>query len=235
MTEWKRKRFWKEATAAETDNGTEVHLDGRALHTPGKVRLVLPTLALAQAIAAEWDAQEEEIDPRTMPMTRTANSAAETVTQNHAAVADMIADYGANDLLCYRAGDPRELTERQAASWDSLLDWARREFDAPLVLGQGVVPVDQPSSSLQNLRQAVHDLTPWQLAAFHDLVTLSGSLVIGLAASRDVATTADLWRASRIDEHWQAEQWGQDEEAAEIEKLKETAFFDAARFYRIAS
>ncbi len=230
MTEWKAKRFWTEAQVAEVEGGWEVRLDGRPVRTPGKQPLVLPTLALAEAIAAEWDAQEGVIDPLSMPCTRTANSAIEKVAPQKAEVAALLAAYGESDLLCYRAEGPAALIERQAAAWDPLLDWARTVLGAPLVPTAGIVHVAQPADSLSRLAARVAALGPFELAAFHDLVALSGSLVIALAVLDGHAPPEALWDVSRIDEMWQEEQWGTDEEAAEAAARRRGDFLQAKTF-----
>lgn len=231
MSGWAPKRFWKQAEPVAADNGYTVSLDGRGLKTPAKTVFWVPTLSLAEAVAAEWQAQDTKIKPETMPFTRTANSALDKVTPQFAAVADMLAAYGGSDLLCYRAEAPQELVARQQTAWDPLLDWADAEFGAALVATQGIMPIEQPAASQTPLTQAVHALSPFQLAAFHDLVAISGSLVLGLAIARgkiDVDAGFDL---SRIDEHWQAELWGVDDEAAESEAYKRDGIRHAARFF----
>lgn len=231
MNAWKPKRFWQAATPEACEGGYTVRLDGRPVKTPAKVPLVLPTQALAAAIAAEWDAQEKEVRPETMPATRTANSAIDKVSRHFAEVAEMIAEYGGSDLLCYRAEGPAALVERQAAAWDPLLHWTAERFGAPLRPTSGVMPVAQPEPSLAALSAAVRAQSPFELAALHDLVAITGSLVLGLAIAERRLAPVEGFALSRIDEHWQIEQWGADEQAAEIEAIKRLALLDAAQFY----
>ncbi|MFT6458767.1 ATP12 family chaperone protein [Pseudophaeobacter arcticus] len=233
MSDWKQKRFWKEVSAVEVDGGFAVLLDGRGVKTPAKVSLTLPSLEMASAIAAEWDAQVEGIKPETMPYTRSANAAIDKVANQQAEVADMLADYGDSDLLCYRADSPQELVMRQAEHWDPALDWAKETLGACLETRQGLRHARQDPEALAVLRDAVHDLNNFQLAAFHDLVSMSGSLVLGFAAARNWRTADDIWQISRLDETWQEEQWGVDEEAQETAELKRTAFLHAKSFYDI--
>jgi chaperone required for assembly of F1-ATPase len=233
MSGWVPKRFWKQAETVESENGFSVLLDGRGLKTPLKTTFWVPTLALAEEVAKEWQAQGEKVDPETMPYTRTANSAIDKVMPQFTAVADMLAAYGGSDLLCYRAEAPQELVARQQQAWDPLLAWAEAEFGAVLTLTQGIMPVDQPEASLRKLSQAVHGLTPFQLAAFHDLVAITGSLVLGLAIARAQVTPDKGFDLSRIDETWQTEMWGADEEAAESEALKRESVGRAARFFAL--
>lgn len=233
VSEWKAKRFWKETALTETDAGFGVALDGRPVRTPAKAALILPTRAMAEAVQAEWDAVEDQIDPRTMPFTRTANAAIDKVAVQKTEVADMIADYGGTDLLCYRADEPQELRARQDAAWDPLLDWAAETHGARLRVTSGVMHLAQPEEALAPLRKTVRECSPFQLAALHDLVALSGSLVIGLAVGPGQEAPEALWDVSRVDETWQEEQWGKDEEAQIQAALKRTAFLHAARVWRL--
>lgn len=230
MSEWRPKRFWTEAAAVAAEGGHGVALDGRPVRTPARAPLVVPARALAEAIAAEWAAQGQHLAPDTMPLTRTANSAIDRLGEaaRPAVVADL-AGYGASDLLCYRAEAPAELAARQAADWDPLLDWIAGQ-GAPLAVTRGVIPVSQPEESLAWLRARVAGLDPFRLAAFHDLVALSGSLVIALAVLDGRVAAEEGWRLSRLDEDWQIEQWGEDEEEARLTASRRAGFLDAARF-----
>lgn len=234
MTGWKAKRFWQAARAVEAAGGYSVELDGRPIRTPAKAALVVPTAAMARAVAAEWDAQQGEVRPATMPVTRAANAAIDKVRAQFAEVAAMIAAYGDSDLLCYRAEAPAALVARQAAAWDPLLGWAAERFGARLITVAGVVHVPQDPAALARLAAPVHALDAFGLTALHDLVALSGSLVIGLAALEDAAEIGALWRASRVDETWQQEQWGIDDEARARSAVKESDFLAAKRFHDLA-
>lgn len=233
MTGWSARRFWTEATVTPVGQGFTVHLDARPVRTPLKAPLILPTEGLAQAVAAEWQAQTATVNPATMPFTRTANSAIDTVTPQFDAVVDMLAAYGGTDLLCYRATGPEALIARQVAAWDPMLDWAAQALGAPLRTTRGVMHIDQPADSLAALDAAVRALSPFELAAFHDLVAISGSLVLGLAVARQRLTPQEAWALSRVDENWQIELWGADEDAAEIAALKQAAFLKADRFFAL--
>lgn len=234
MSEWKPKRFWKAAHVVAMDAGFAVHLDSRPVRTPAKALLDLPTEALAQAIAAEWQALAKAIDPAAMPITRAANAAIDKVTAQHSEVAEMLAAYGDTDLTCYRAAQPKELADRQAGAWDPLLDWAADRYDARLIPVEGVIHQPQSATALARLAAPLRAMTPFELTAMHDLVSLSGSLIIGLAASADAVPVQDLWARSRIDEDWQAEQWGADDEAAAQTAQKRRAFLEAARFLALS-
>ncbi len=235
MSEWAPKRFWKSADIQITDHGFGVVLDGRPVRTPAKAVLHVPSRSIAERIVQEFDAQNERIDPRTMPFTRTANAAVDKVAVQHADVADMLADYGGSDLLCYRAEAPDELVARQNDMWDPLLDWAARQLNARLEPRVGVMHAPQDTAAVAELRNGVHALTEFELAAFHDLVAISGSLVIGFAAKAQFKPIEELWAASRVDETWQQEQWGEDEEATEMAEHKKAAFLHASEFMRLLS
>jgi chaperone required for assembly of F1-ATPase len=232
---WKAKRFWKEVSVAETDGGFAVHLDVRRVMTPGKLPLTLPTRPMAEAIAEEWAAQQDEIQPLTMPVTRAANSAIERVTPQRPEVAAMLAAYAETDLTCHRADTPQTLAERQAAAWDPLLDWAADRFGARLFATAGILPVDQPPASLAALSDHVDSFDAFHLTAFHDLVTISGSLVIGLAVAHDHLDPETAWSMSRIDEEWQIEQWGRDDEAEAAAAIKRQDFLRAKTFWMLTT
>ena len=233
MTDWVAKRFWTETTVEVQDKGFEVLLDGRPVKTPLKAPLTLPTREMAEAIAGEWQAQGEKIDPETMPTTRSANAAIDKTTPQRFEVAEMLAAYGDSDLLCYRADSPDSLVARQAETWDPLLDWAEATYGARLEPRTGVMHVPQNADALSRLSQEVHGLDPFRLTGFHDLVALSGSLIIGLAAASGEHDLETLWQASRLDESWQEEQWGPDEEATALAEVKRQAFYHAQRFARM--
>jgi chaperone required for assembly of F1-ATPase len=231
----KPKRFWTNATVTQDAAGWHVLLDTRPVRTPAKAALDLPTEAMAEAIAAEWAAQGEEVDPLSMPVTRSANSAIDRVMTQHGEVAEMLASYAETDLLCYRADSPARLCDQQASGWDPLLDWAEERFGARLVPTTGILPSQQPPPALKRLSDAVHGLDAFRLTALHDLVGLSGSLVLGLAVAHGRLDPSDGWTLSRIDEDWQIEQWGEDEEAAEVAARKLGEFLHAKRFWTLST
>ncbi|MDE0588481.1 ATPase [Halocynthiibacter sp. C4] len=234
MSEWAAKRFWQNADIETCEGGYRVLLDSRKLRTPFKAELVVPSKPMAEAIAAEWQAQEEKVDPSTMPVTRAANSAIDKVIPQFDDVAAMLAEYGGTDLLCYRAPSPKELAQKQAEVWDPYLDWARQEFDAPLNTGAGVMHVAQSEKSTANLSRVVFEMSPFELVGFHDLVTISGSLVLGLAATQNLRPVSEIWAAARVDEDWQEAQWGVDDEAAANAAAKRESFEAAHRFFHWA-
>lgn len=233
MSNWKTKRFWKEAVAEPCPGGFTVRLDARPVRTPLKAALILPSLEMATTIAAEWDAQTGLVKPQTMPVTRAANSAIDKIVPQFAEVADLLAAYGASDLICYRATDPTALIARQAAAWDPMIAWAADSLHAPLVATAGVIHIAQDPASLDLLRAQLFALDPFRLAGIHDLIAISGSLVLALAVTHRRVTAQEAWALSRIDEHWQQELWGIDDEAAEYAAHRRAAFLDADRFYAL--
>jgi len=235
MADWAPKRFWDTAHIVEDGRGGHgVRLDARPLRTPNKTELTLPTRALAELVAAEWEAQGEHLDPATMPMTRMANSALDRIPAQREAVIDYIAGYGGTDLLCYRADHPEALIERQRAGWDPMLDWLAEAHGARLRPTRGIMPVDQPPAALAALRAAVAAHDDFEMMGLHELVSLTGSLVLALAATDRDRDAESIWALSRIDEEWQIEQWGEDEEAADVASTKRNAFLAAHRFFHAA-
>ncbi len=231
MADWKQKRFWKQAQPVPDQGGFAVELDGRRIKTPAKATLHVPTLALAEMVAAEWDAQTDLVEPATMPATRMVNAAIDKVRVQHAEVADLIAEYGATDLLCYRANSPQALVDRQAEQWDPALNWAHDSLGVRLVAATGIMYVPQDPAHLNRLSDRVHAMSEFQLAAFHDLVSMSGSLILGFAVVLEWKDPDQIWSMSRLDDIWQQELWGPDEEASEVAEIKRQAFLHAARFF----
>lgn len=234
MSNQTAKRFWKSVTSAPVGDGFGIFLDERPLRTPSKAQLTLPTLELAQSVAAEWDRVAEHIDPERMPFTRMSNSAIDKVSVQMAEVANLLVEYGDSDLLCYRAEGPASLLARQEAAWDPLLDWANEMLGARLRPRQGVIHAPQNPADIERLRAHVFELTNFELAAFHDLVSLSGSLIIAFAAAKNFRPADALWGDSRIDENWQIERWGSDDIATKDEEYKREAFIVAEKFFGMA-
>nr|WP_269141380.1 ATP12 family protein [Sphingomonas sp. IC-56] len=220
------KRFWKDVTV----QAGEVSLDGKPVRTPGRVPLKLPTPQLAEAVAAEWRAVGENIDPRAMPLTGLANAAIDRISTARESFAEGLAAYGESDLLYYRAGEPAPLVERQAAAWDPLLDWARGRYDVHFETATGVMHRAQPEATVARLREAVLALDPFRLAGLAPLVTISGSLVAALALLEGAIEADAMWRAARVDEDWQAEQWGEDALAVEAEEARRRDFDAGVKF-----
>lgn len=234
MSEWAAKRFWTDVDVVDDGGGFAVHLDGRPVKTPAKAALVMPTRAVADAVASEWAAVDGLIDPMTMPFTRSANAAIDKVAVQFDEVVEMLAAYGGSDLLSYRATGPDALVARQAERWDPLLDWARDTFGAHLRTTEGLMPIDQDPQALAALAKPLHDASAFELTGLHDLIALSGSLVLGLATAQGRLTPDEAWALSRLDEDWQAEQWGEDDEAQRAAAIKQAAFTHARDFFEMS-
>ena len=224
------KRFYEQVTT-ESDGreGTALKLDGKPVRTPGKAALRLPTPALAEAIAEEWRAQGERIDPLTMPLTRIANSAIDGVVGREQAVIDDIMAHAGSDLLCYRAPGPDGLVKAQQTHWDPVLAWTKTTLGAPLLLAEGVAHVVQPEASLGRLREPLLGRDAFSLAALHVMTALTGSALLALAVAQGRLTPEAAWKAAHVDEDWQISQWGEDAEAAERRKNRWRDFAAAAR------
>lgn len=234
MNDWVAKRFWTTVGIEDEGTGFGIRLDGRAVRTPAKAALVVPTCAMADAIAREWEAVEGKINPNIMPYTRSANAAIDKVSVQFEEVAEMLAAYGGSDLVCYRASGPDGLIARQSEGWDPLLNWAQQSLGARLHKTIGVMPVEQSSDALDALGAPLFAASAFELTALHDLIALSGSLVLGLAVAMGRLSADEAWSLSRIDEDWQAEQWGADEVAVQMATIKQAAFAHAAQFYKLA-
>ena len=216
------KRFYEKAEIVENDGAYEVRLDGRPVRTPGRSLLAFPRRDMADAVAAEWAAQGERIDPVTMPATRLANTAIDGVAPAMDAVREDIVRYAGSDLVCYRADGPEGLVEREAERWDPFLDWAQRELGANFVLAEGVMHVDQPAEAIRAVARTTARIEdPFRLAATHVMTSLTGSALIALAVTAGAFTGDEAWQAAHVDEDWNTERWGEDAEAAERRALRE--------------
>jgi chaperone required for assembly of F1-ATPase len=227
------RRFYKSASISPTQGGFAILLDGREIKTPARAALIVPGEKLAEAIAGEWNEQGEKIDPRAMPFTGLANAAIDRITPDPQAFARSLASYGESDLTCYRAESPDLLMKRQAVIWDPLLAWARRRYDVNFEIVHGVIHRPQPASTLQRLGEVVAARPSFELAGLSPLITISGSLIIALALADDAIDLDIAWRAASLDEIWQAENWGEDAEAAAMLEARRWDFTAAWRFFRL--
>jgi chaperone required for assembly of F1-ATPase len=224
------KRFWKDVAVKPEGERWAIRLDARAVKTPARAALAVPTKALADAIADEWRAAGDTVDPRAMPLTGLANAAIDRVAPDRQAFAANLARYAEADLACYRAEGPRALIERQEQQWDRLLGWARRRYDVDFVTTSGLLHVAQPPATVERLSHAVAALDSFRLAGLSPLVTISGSLVATLAVLEKAITPDEAWDAVSVDERWQLEQWGSDAEAEVALDNRRDDFLAAARF-----
>jgi len=226
-----RKRFYARADVTESDGGFAVTLDGKSIRTPSGRVITAPSRDIAQAIAAEWEAQKETINPLTMPMTRFANSVVEAVVNRVDDVSADIAKYFSSDLLFYRAGHPEALVARESAHWDGVLFWAADTLGAHFMLAQGIVHVSQPDSAIEAARAAL-PTDPWLVAAMHVVTTLTGSALLALALLHGVRDADQVWAAAHVEEDWNAEQWGVDEEAASRRAARLVDFEAATQIFK---
>lgn len=221
------KRFWKTASVTAGDRLWGVALDGKPLRTPARAPLAVPTLALADVIAAEWNAQAEIVNPRSLPMTGLANAAIDRVAADVAGFAAGLAVFAANELLAYRAEYPPALVAHQAAGWDPWLAWAQARYGIMFTLVTGIIHRPQPPATLASIRAAYEGFDAFALAALNPVVTISGSALIGLAVAEGAMDAAAAWTTGHLDELWQAEQWGKDP-LAEAGHAERQADLDAA-------
>lgn len=221
------KRFYTEVAVGDDRS---ILLDGRPVKTPARQLLVLPTVAMAKAVADEWAEQGEEIDPRSMPITGFANAAIDRVAPNISDFVVPLAEYAETDLLCYRADSQPELAERQEALWDPVLAWAAQRYDVTFNIVHGLMHRPQPDVTIETLAAAVRMLDPYRIAALNPLVTISGSLVIALAVIDHAMTPSAAFDTAHLDELWQAELWGEDDFALEARAIRQRDFLAAARF-----
>ena len=224
------ERFYETVTAVEGEDGWGLLLDGRPVHTPGKAVLRLPTAALAEAVADEWRAQGEKIDPASMPLLRLANTAQALVAANRAQTAEETAEYARTDLLCYRAAHPADLARRQAEHWQPPLDWAATAFDAALAVTSSITYVEQPEEAMAALWQVVEGLDAAILTAVRAAAQTTGSLILALALAHAHIDPETAFEASQLDENYQIGLWGEDHEAARRRDALRAEIADIARF-----
>ena len=224
------KRFWRNAQVAEQEGGFAINLDGKPVCTPGKRMLVVPSRTLADAIAGEWNAQGDTVEPSEMPLTRLANSASDAVTSRRTQVIDAITRYGATDLICYRATDPPELVQRQSEQWQPLVDWIANELGIQLEIASGVIPVAQSQLTINGFRAAVSAFDDFPLTGLHGVTAGCGSLVIALALADGHLDAEAAWTTSQLDEIFQIERWGEDAEAADQRARLRADIEAASRF-----
>jgi chaperone required for assembly of F1-ATPase len=231
MRKPQRKRFYKNAGVTDVSGGFAVTLDDKPIRTPSGHQVIVPVREIADAIAAEWNAQQEIINPLTMPLTRFANSVVDAVVDRIEAVADDIAKYLGSDLLFYRAGHPEALVAREAELWDPVVFWAADTLGAHFILAEGIVHVRQPDSAVAAARAAL-PADPWSIAALHVVTTLTGSALLALALLRGVLDWDQVWAAAHVDEDWNIEKWGVDEEVAARRAARLVDFQAAASILR---
>ena len=208
------KRFYQDVSIRESEDGHVIELDGKAVKTPARRSLAVPTEALAKLVAAEWARQAEVIDPGTMPVTRLVNTALDGVAIDSQAVFEDILRFSSSDLLCYRAEGPERLVERQSDQWNPLIDWAAHELGARFILAEGVMHQEQPREAIAAFAVTLRKYnTPLELASLHTITTLTGSAILALAFAEGRLPLDEVWSLAHLDEDWTIERWGRDEEA----------------------
>lgn len=229
------KRFYKQAACVSTDNGFAIELDGRSIKTPARNPLNLPTLQLVKAIAAEWDAQGDDIDPATMPLTALAQGALDQVAHERDRIIGRIAAFSDSDMLYYRGDESQQaLADHQADQWDPLLNWARTRYDVSFTLTHGIMHQSQSEQTIARLSEAVETQDDFTIAAMLSLVGLAGSLVAILALIEGAYDADTLWPLMNLEELWQEEQWGRDDLAAQTRDIKQAEFNAAVQFFRLS-
>ena len=228
------RRFYKSVTVEQGEKGWHVLLDGKVLRSPAKLDFALPTRGLADAIAAEWDAQADKVDPHSMPMMQLAATALDRVAADPERVISETAAYGGSDLVCYRAEAPEELARRQAEVWQPLVAWVAERYDVALSLTTGIVAVPQPPHALGRFRRVLEGADLFALTALATLTAASGSLVVALAVAEGRLTADQAAEAALLDELFQAEKWGSDPEAEARRAAVRRDLADGLRFHRLS-
>jgi chaperone required for assembly of F1-ATPase len=223
------RRFFREA--APTGSGPfGIALDGRPLKTPSKRDFLVPSLALAEAIAAEWNGQGNRVNPERMALTKLANTAIDRVADSEQRIIDDIVGYAGADLVCYRATEPEGLVQREGKAWDPIMDWGAEFFDAEFQTTVGIIHQRQDDAAIQAVRRYLTELDAMRLCAIHNLTTLTGSALIATALTEGLLDADDAWHAAHVDEDWQIERWGRDEEATQRRMRQEEEFRQTVRF-----
>lgn len=227
------KRFYKDVSVVAEGSGFGIALDGKLVRSPAGATLVLPTRKAASLIADEFAAQGGTIDPVSMPVYRLVNTAIDGVASDPQAVLEDILRFAASDLLCYRAGSPQVLAEREAEAWDPVIDWARSSFGARFVLAEGIMHVEQPRETIAAVGVHLSQRTdPLRLAALHVMTGLMGSALLALAVEFGEIDPEAAWTAAHVDEDFQSEQWGLDAEAAARRAMRRRDMMAAATLLR---
>jgi chaperone required for assembly of F1-ATPase len=229
------RRPYASVTVAGEEPRFSVLLDGRPIKTPLKVPLHLPTRRLAEGVAAEWEAQGQKIAPRSMLLTKLANTAIDRVAPHRDKIIAEIVHFASSDLVCYRAEEPPALIERQAKHWEPAVDWARSKLGAGFSVTKGVVHVAQPAECLEAVGRHLQVKDEWALTAIHNITTLLGSALLAMMVAEKAIDPDLAWQAGHVDEDWQIEQWGADEEASARRAARKREFDTCVRFLELSS
>jgi len=229
------RRFYRSASAGITPEGFAVLLDGRPVRTPAGQPLRVPGRALADAIAAEWEAQGETIRPATMPLTQLASTALDRIGPERTAIHQQLMAYAGTDLLCYRSDHPADLRTRQERDWQPLLDWAAEALGAPLQVTEGLLALAQPPEALAALSAYLERQELWRLTAIQAVTAATGSLLLAIALAEGRIDAAAAWSLSQLDETYQIEHWGEDAEAAARRAALEAEIAATARLLALVA
>ena len=232
MLSWPR-RAYRTASVAAADGAFAILLDGKPVRTPAKAQLAVPSRALAEAIATEWQAQGERVDPDSMPLTRIASIAIDLVVPRREGVVAEIAKYAGTDLVCYRAEHPGELVARQETQWQPLVAWTQERYGAALAVTFGIVPTDQPEDAIRALTEAVAAHDSMKLAALHLATASCGSVVVALALAEGRLDAASAFAAAELDQTFEIEQWGEDAEQTQRRAGLKAEIAAAARYLEL--
>ena len=224
------KRFWKEVATSKVKDAFGITLDGKPIKTPTKADLLVPSLALAEAIAKEWDAQGENVEPKSMPMFQFSLTALDRVAPQRHKIIDEIASYGASDLLCYREAQDRNLKQHQHEIWQPYLAWFEEQFEVSLLVTEGVMPISQSQKAVKRMGEIVATYDDFALAGLHSLTTLTGSLVLGMAVAKGYVSAEKVTAAAFLDMRWQQEKWGPDKEAEQVMRTRIESLLEAERY-----
>ena len=228
------KRFYAEVSVAPAAEGYRVLLNGRPVRTPKRRALQLPTRALAEAVAAEWQAQVEEVDPRTMLLTRLITTAIDVLPERRPQIIAELLEFARHDVLCYRVTHPRELVARQCAAWDPWLAWAAREYGVHLQVTSGIAAVPQEETALARLRAVVEEFAPLPLIGLHAAARITHSLVLALALARQAVDAAEAFRLAHLEELWEIAQWGEEGEQRKRHKALQAELHAASLLLQAA-
>jgi chaperone required for assembly of F1-ATPase len=231
------KRFYETVTVEELADasGFAIALEGRQIKTPAKALMIAPTRLLADGLAEEWQGQRDKIEPKKMPLNQLLNTAIDRVTAERDNIIDELVRYGGSDMLCYRAGHPDDLVVRQAKAWDPYLDWLRDDLGVSMEVTTGIIHVEQPAGGLRKLYDHISDYNIYTLTTLHAITTGLGSLTMGLAFINAHKDFGKIWTDARVDEAYQVEQWGQDEEAEKATVMLHSELLNAVRFHELVN
>ncbi|MDG1708104.1 MAG: ATP12 family protein [Emcibacteraceae bacterium] len=224
------KRFYKKVSVAEQDGMYTVHLDGKPIKTPIKSPCLMPNKNMAEAVAKEWDEQEEDVDPHSMPITKLVNTAIDRVGKRRDDLIDELVEFAGSDQICYRAEHPTELVDLQDENWNPLLDYINENHDISFEITSGILFVEQSASILSKYRKIVENIESFELTAYYGMTTVAGSVTIGLALFEGKISIDDAWNAGLLDENFQISKWGSDEEAEKRREGLRAELDNAAKF-----